>query len=135
MMRAFTLGLVAAFTLPAMAEDAPKYTGTWVKEAEGLTLSAKFGKPGELVWKIEAGDASLTMDCTYTVEKDGLLKIKMVKKTAKGDFPFDPKDGFTFQFKIKIEKDEATLSDFDASEGADSGKAIVEGKYKKQAEK
>jgi hypothetical protein len=69
------------------------------------------------------------------LEKDGLVKVKMVKKTIKGDFPFNPKDGFTFQFKLKIEKNEATLSDFDANENAESGKGAVEGKYIKKADK
>jgi hypothetical protein len=121
------LGMLSATSV--RAEEPPKYAGTWVKDADGLTLSIAFGKPGELDYKVEAGCNSLTMTCTYTVEKDGLVKVKMVKKTLKGEFPFDPKDGFTFQFKLKVDKNQATLSDFDANENAEAGKGAVEGKY------
>lgn len=124
------LSLVLSFH--ARAEEAPKYTGVWVKEADGLSLTVNFTKPGELDYKVEAGENSITMHCTYTTEKDGLVKVKMTKKTLKGEFPFDPKDGFTFQFKLKVEKKEATISDFDANENAEAGKGAVEGKYTKK---
>jgi hypothetical protein len=130
------LGILAMVaTVPARADDAPKYAGTWVKDADGLMLSIVFGKPGELDYKVEAGDNSLTMSCSYTVDKDGLLKAKMVKKTIKGEFPFDPKEGFTFQFKVKLDKNVATISDFDANENAEAGKGAVEGKYTKKEPK
>ena len=127
----FSLALTAA----GRAEDAPKYAGTWAKEADGLAMTMTFKKPGELDYKVEAGDNSITMNCTYTVEKDGLVKVKLVKKTVKGELPFEPKEGFTFQFKLKVEKNKATLSDFDASENADSAKGAVEGTYAKKEEK
>lgn len=81
------------------------------------------------------GDSLCTMACTYTVDKDGLLKAKMTKKTLKGDFPIELKDGFTFQFKLKVVKDVATVSDYDASEHAEAGKGAVEGEYKKKEDK
>jgi hypothetical protein len=117
------------------AEDAPKYAGYWTKDNDGITMNIHFKKEKELDFKVEMGDNSLTMRCSYTVEKDGLIKAKLVKKTIKGEFPFEPKDGFTFQFKLKIEKDKATLSDFDASENAENAKGAVEGKYSKKEEK
>ena len=127
--------LSIALTAAGRTEEPAKYAGSWTKEADGLTLNLNFKKAGELDFKVEAGENSILMACTYDVAKDGTLKLKMVKKTIKGEFPFVPKDDFTFQFKLKVEKDQATLSDFDASENADTAKTLVEGKYTKKEEK
>ncbi len=127
--------LVSLGSYAADKEDAPKLAGTWTKDADGLALTMTFVKAGELKFKIETPDSSITFFSTYTVEKDGLIKTKLTKKELKGEFPFVPKDDFTYNFKVKVDGKTATISDFSASEGDENGKAIVEGKYKMKEEK
>ena len=116
-------------------DDKSKPTGAWSKEADGLKLTFDFAKADVLVLVAAAGENSLTVTGKYTVDKDGLIKVKSDKIEVKGEFPVKPKDGYTFQFKLKVDGKIANLSDFDASESADEAKPAVEGEYAKQEKK
>lgn len=116
-------------------DDKAKPTGVWSKEADGLKLTFDFTKADVLVLVAAAGENSLTVTGKYTVDKDGLIKVKSDKIEVKGEFPVKPKDGYTFQFKLKVDGKTAKLSDFDASESADEAKPAVEGEYAKAEKK
>jgi len=110
-------------------DEKGKPTGIWSKEADGLKLTFDFSKPDVLTLIAAAGENSMTVTGKYTVEKDGLIKVKSNKITVMGEFPVKPKDGYTFEFKVKVDGKKAKLTDFDASEGADEAKGAVEGEY------
>ena len=116
-------------------DDKAKPTGVWSKEADGLKLTFDFGKADILVLVAAAGENSLTVTGKYTVEKDGLIKVKSDKIVVKGEFPVKPKDGYTFEFKLKADGKTAKVTDFDANESADEARHAVEGEYAKEAKK
>ena len=110
-------------------------TGVWEKEADGLKLSFDFSKPDVVIVTAAAGENSLILTSKYKIEKDGLIKATTNKIEVKGEFPVKPKDGYNFEFKIKIDGKKAKISDFGASEDADKAKEVVEGEYTKAEKK
>ncbi len=102
--------------------------GTWVKEAEGVDLAFTFKSKDQLILKATAGGNGVTVTCKYTVEK-GVVSAEVTDVKEQGDFPAKPAKGYKMKFAFKVEKELATLSDFDA-ENKDEVKAIVEGEYK-----
>ncbi len=116
-------------------DDKAKPTGVWSKETDGLKLTFDFTKADLLVLVAAAGENSLTVTGKYTVDKDGLIKVTSNKIDVKGEFPVKPKDGYTFQFKLKIDGKTAKLSDFDANESAEEARPVAEGEYTKEEKK
>jgi hypothetical protein len=116
-------------------DDKAKPTGVWSKEADGLKLSFDFSKPDVVIVIAGAGENTLTLTSKYKIEKDGLIKATTSKIEVKGEFPVKPKDGYNFEFKIKIDGKKAKISDFSASEDADKAKEVVEGEYTKEEKK
>lgn len=110
-------------------DEKSKPTGVWTKDADGLKLVFDFSKADKVMIIAAAGENSLVIDCKYTVEKDGLIKATSTKIEVKGEFPVKPKEGYTMQFKIKVDGKKAKVSDFDASEDADNARGAVEGEY------
>ena len=114
--------------------DAP--TGVWVKKTEeGLTLQMDFTKKDVLVVTALIEDKKLTITTALTAGKDGLWTAKATKSETKGDFPFTPTDKYEFSFKVKVEKDKATISDYTANEHEEEAKGVVQGEYKKKEDK
>jgi hypothetical protein len=121
---------------PADDKKADAPTGVWVKKTdEGLTLQLDFTKKDTLVVTATVEDKTLTMTTALTAGKDGKWTAKLTKTETKGDFPFTPTDKYEFSFKVKVEKDKATLSDYSANEHEEEAKGVVEGEYKKAEEK
>ncbi len=116
-------------------DDKAKPTGVWSREADGLKLTFDFSKADVLVLVAGAGENSLTVTGKYTVEKNGLIKVTSNKIEVKGEFPVKPKDGYTFEFKLKADGKTAKVTDFDANEHADEAKPGVEGEYTKVEKK
>ncbi len=116
-------------------DEKGKPAGVWAKEADGLKLVFDFGKPDAVTLIAAAGENSLTITGKYTVDKEGLIKVKSDKIEVKGEFPVKPKDSYTFEFKLKVDGKKAKISDFDASESADEAKGAVEGEYTKEEKK
>lgn len=116
-------------------DDKAKPTGVWSKEADGLKLTFDFSKADVLVLVAGAGENSLTVTGKYTVEKNGLIKVTSNKIEVKGEFPVKPKDGYTFEFKLKADGKTAKVTDFDANEHADEARSAVEGEYAKEEKK
>ena len=116
-------------------DEKGKPAGVWAKEADGLKLTFDFGKPDVVTLIAAAGENSLTITGKYTMGKDGLIKMKSDKIEVKGEFPVKPKDGYTFEFKLKVDGKKAKLTDFDASESAEEAKGAVEGEYTKEEKK
>jgi len=124
------VAVAAGFAVAAdeKKEDKAVLKGTWTKETNDLTVDVKFGKEGELAFVATAGDNGVTVNCKYTVEKDGTIKAKVKSTEEKGSFPAKPKDDSEFTFKFKIDGKSAKLSDFEAKD-LDGGKEAVEGEY------
>ena len=112
-----------------------KPAGVWFKETEGLKLTFDFSKPDIVVVTAGHDANALILTGKYTVEKDGLIKVKTTKIDVKGEFPVKPKEGYTFEFKVKVDGKTAKVSDFDASEDADNARGAVEGEYTKEEKK
>lgn len=116
----------------AVAEDKkaekPVLKGTWTKETNGIVVDVKFGKDGEVAFIASAGENGVTVNCKYTLEKDGTLKAKVTGTEEKGSFPQKPKDGTEFSFKFKIDGKSAKLTDFESKEIGDA-KDAIEGEY------
>ncbi len=109
-------------------DDKAVLKGTWTKEVNGVTIELKFPKDGELVVAAAAGDNGVTVDCKYTVEKDGTIKATVKGTKETGSFPQKPKDGAEFSFKIKIDGKTAKLSNFE-SKDLEGANEVMEGEY------
>ena len=141
MFRSLIAVAVAAVAGFAVAEDKkdekPALKGTWTREHNGATIDLKFAKPGELALVVGLGDNTITVNCEYTLEKDGLVKVKVKGTEVKGMFPDDakPKDGLALSFKFKVDGKKATLSDFEAKDlaGKEGAKDALEGEYETKA--
>ena len=127
----FTLGVLLLAVGVALAEDkkdekkdAPKLSGSWVRDADGTEIKFTFKDK-----TLDDGDNGMTATCDYTV-KDGVVKAKVTKVVEKGEFPAKPKEGFEFSFKVTIKDKKAKIDEFTSDlEGA---KAVVEGDYEKK---
>ena len=129
------LGSIRAEDKKDQKDDKAKPAGVWFKEAEGLKLTFDFSKPDIVVVTAGHDANALILTGKYTVEKDGLIKVKTTKIDVKGEFPVKPKEGYTFEFKVKVDGKTAKVSDFDASEDADNARGAVEGEYTKEEKK
>ena len=132
----FTLGVLLLAAGVALAEDkkdekkdAPKLSGSWVRDADGTEIKFTFKDKKILDVGAKNGENGMTATCDYTV-KDGVVTAKVTKVVEKGDFPAKPKEGFEFSFKFTVKDKKATIEDFKSElEGA---KAVVEGEYEKK---
>jgi hypothetical protein len=127
----FCFGLLAAAVLglSATADDKDQpIKGTWAREAEGIEIAFNFKTKDELLVTARAGENGVTLTCKYEI-KDGKVSAKVTEVMEKGEFPAKPPKGYEFKFKFKVEKEKATLSDYEA-DNAEAVKAVVEGEYK-----
>lgn len=114
--------------------DAP--TGVWTKKTdEGLTLQLDFSKKDTLVVTNSIEDKQLIISCKLVADKDGKWKATATKVENKNEFPVTVSDKFEMTFKLKVEKDKVTISDFGANEHEEQAKGVVEGDYAKKEDK
>jgi hypothetical protein len=116
----------------APADDKPKLSGSWEKKEGEMKLEFD----GDELTLYPHGDTvDFQLECSYAVEKDGLVRAKITRlggrkeivEKAKGVLPV----GTEFKFKWKTEGDAATL---DALEGKEieHAKDRLEGAYVKK---
>jgi hypothetical protein len=111
-------------------------SGVWTKKTdEGLTLQLDFTKKDTLLVTNSVDDKQLIITCKLSVDKDGKYTATATKVENKNDFPVTVSDKFEMTFKLKVEKDKATVSDFGANEHEEQAKGVVEGEYKKNEDK
>jgi hypothetical protein len=126
----FALSLLVG---PSAADDKEKdkpATTTWVRESNGVDITFEIGKD-TLQGTVLSGGNGFVATGKMTVDKDGVVKVKITEVEEKGTFPMKPKVGLEFSFKWKVADDKAELSDL-KGKGVEEAKAIVEGEYKKK---
>jgi hypothetical protein len=117
-------------------DDKKGPAGVWTKKSEeGLTLQLDFTKKDTLVVTNSLDDKQLVITCKLSVDKDGKYTAKATKVENKNEFPVTVSDSFEMTFKLKVDKDAVTVSDFGANEHEDQAKGVVEGEYKKKEDK
>ena len=118
-----------AFVVPAVADDKPALTGTWMKGE----LRLEFADKGVLKISPHNKDELILLVCKYTVEKDGVVKVKITelegtaKDMAKDHLPA----GKEFTFKWQAKDDTATIDDMKGDD-IDFFRSHLEGKYEKK---
>lgn len=133
---AFTVVLVAS--AGSAAQDTKKekkgaLSGVWTREAGGFDLKFDFSGKDSFKLTVYKGTDGIVATCKATV-KDGVVKAEITKVDEAGNFPMKPPVGLAFGFKWAAKGDTAELSDL-TGDNLDNAKPLVEGEYKKAAEK
>ena len=109
-------------------KDKPALTGTWSRKGGDLKIEFR----DKDVLKIIAHDGALTINCGYTLGKDGLVKAKITDFEGKDELKEKVKDklpaGLEFRFTWKVKGGSATLDDL-TGDNTDHLKSHVEGDY------
>jgi hypothetical protein len=129
------LGLVGMAAAQDKKDDKKTIAGTWTREANGLDIEFAFAKD---VLKITAmqGDNGVIVTTKFTVEKDGVVKVKVTGVEEKGTFPAKPPKDLEFSFKWTVKKDGGAALDDLKGDGLDEAKGALEGEFKaKKAKK
>ena len=127
--------LLAALFLGALgfAEDKKEadkpLMGAYKRTSGEHTLTFTFKKDGKLDYLVAIGEASGTLECKYTKEKDGTVKCEVENFVKKGDFPVTKEKGYKFSFKAEAKKTAIAVSEFTGDEVNDDAKKILEGDY------
>jgi len=113
-------------------KDKPTASGTWLKK-EGQ-LKIEFA--GKDVMKFAPhGDENAIVVCSYTVTKDGLVKVKITELQGKEEFKEKAKShlpvGLEWSFSWKVKGDMATLEDVQGKD-VDVIKQHMEGEFSKK---
>ena len=133
--RLMPVAVVLFMAVPALAADkvdAKKLKGTWQRELDNNKISFEFKdeKTFRCVVKPNGADDGPTVDCEYTIEKDGTINFTITEIDKKGAENF-PNKGDKFSFKIEAGKEKLTISEFKGTDDADA-KKLVEGEYTKK---
>ncbi|MFL5342344.1 MAG: hypothetical protein ACJ8F7_19525 [Gemmataceae bacterium] len=135
------LPVVAVLVLAGMAwADAKKgptpqaLKGTWVREVNNTKISFTFkdGKTFRCVLKPEGADDGPTIDCDYTLGKNGVMEFVITEIDKKGVDNL-PNKGDKFSFKLETGKEKLTISDFKGGDSPEA-KQLVEGEYSKKTD-
>jgi hypothetical protein len=126
---ALALALVVVAPLAA-ADAAKKPLGTWTRTAGDATVSFHFKADGLTVVLKGEGDRKIEALADYGVSKDGVVFGRISKVTRTG-IEGGPEEGDLFSFRLKVEKDKATLSDLGGTHVNEDAKRLVEGDYEK----
>jgi hypothetical protein len=121
-------------------KDKPALSGTWTRESGGLDMKYEFVSKDMLKISVFGGENGAIVTAKYTVDKDGVVKIKVTEVEEKGNFPGKPPKGVEFSFKWKVKGDTATLDDFmgigdDAKKIAEAAAPLIEGEYVRKKDK
>ena len=129
---------VAALLAPlAFADDAKDKAkapvGTW-KKADG-ELVLEFVDKETLKIQPHGAKADITIECSYSVGKDGVLKVKITGHEAKDEIKKKLKEvapvGTDLSFKWTADGNTASLDDLEGK-NADGLKSHLEGKFEKK---
>jgi hypothetical protein len=128
-------GALLALPWPATADekDRPATSGSWARKEGELRL--EFADKGVLKILPHGDKVAITIVCSYTAAKDGVVKAKVtdlegkaeVTETVKGHVPV----GTEFSFEWKVKAGTATLGDVKGDK-ADALKSHLEGEYEKK---
>ena len=126
---------------PAPADDGkgdkekPSLSGTWENKDSEPKLDLKFSGEDELTIFPHGEGFDFRIDCSYTVTKEGVVKVKVTRLGGQQDLVDKAKEllpvGKQFEFKWKAEVDTAKL---EAVQGDDIEhfKDHLEGEYAKK---
>ncbi len=126
-------GIVTLASLTASADDKKALTGTWAKKDAEVKIEFV---DKETLKIAPHGDAAIfSIECSYTIDKDGIVKAKItgiegkeeVKKKAKGSLPV----GFKFSFKWKVKDGTAKLEEVEGKD-TERFKTHLEGDFEKK---
>lgn len=124
--------LVAAAVIaaPTIADDKKMLEGSW--QLAGGEARIDFTKD-EIKISPHNKDEVILIVCTYTVEKDGVVKAKVseLQGTAKDKAKDKIPAGLEFSFKWQAKDGAATLDDV-KGENVDLFRSHLEGKYEKK---
>jgi len=134
-MRKCAVAMVAVLALgmTALGEDkgaGKKPIGSWKHTAGDNTVSFHFG-PETVRTVVDAGGNTLEVEADYGVSKDGIVFGRIFKVTKKG-IDEGPAEGELFSFKVVIDKETMTVSDFKTLNENDAAKQLVQGEYTKE---
>ncbi len=109
-------------------------SGTWEKKDAEPTL--EFTGEDKLMIFPHGGNLDFQIECSYTVTKEGLVKVKITRlggqedavEKAKGSVPV----GLEFEFKWKVDGDKAKLDDLDGKD-VEHVRERLQGEYTKKA--
>ncbi len=128
------LGVLLVFAAAAQADGdkaaGNKPAGTWKRTAGDNTVSFEF-KSDVLRCTIAANGNTIEAEADYGVTKDGIVFGRISKVSKKGTED-GPSEGELFSFRIKIDKDTATVSDLKTSMESPEAQQLVQGEYKKE---
>jgi hypothetical protein len=134
-------GVLALAGGPAPADDGkvdkekPTLSGKWENKDAEPKLELKFSGERDLTIFPHGENFDLRLDCSYTVTKEGLVKVKITRLGGRQDLVDKVKEalpvGKEFEFKWKAETDTAKL---EAVQGEDIEhlKGHLEGDYAKK---
>jgi len=108
-------GVLALASLAATAEDKksdkPALSGSWGKKDGDLKI--EFADKGVMKFVPHGDSAMLAIVCDYTVEKEGLVKVKVTAIEGKEEVTKKVQEhlpvGFQFSFNWKVTGDTARL--------------------------
>lgn len=136
--RLFLAGGVIALLAPLVFADDKKEAktataGTW-KKADG-ELILEFVDKSTLKMQPHGDKANLAIECSYSVGKDGVVKVKITGHEGKDEFKKKLKEvapvGTEFTFKWAADGDKATIDELEGKD-VDTLKSHLEGKYEKK---
>ena len=111
----------------------PTTAGTW-KKADG-DLILEFVDKATLKIQPHGDKVNLAIECSYTVGKDGVVKVKITDHAGKDEFKKKLKEvapvGTEFTIKWAADGDKASVDELDGKD-AEGLKSHLEGKYEKK---
>jgi hypothetical protein len=114
-------------------KDKTSLSGSWEKKDAEAKL--KFTTEGALTIYPHGDSLNLQIECSYTVDKEGLVKAKVKSVAGAENVVEKVKEvvpvGMEFEFKWKVDGEAATLGEVDGKD-ADHVKARLEGDYAKK---
>jgi hypothetical protein len=134
-MRKCAVATLAVLTLALTAladnkETGKKPIGSWKRTAGDNTVTFHFG-PDTVRTVVDANGNTLEVEADYGMSKDGVVFGRIFKVTKKG-IDEGPSEGELFSFKIAIDKETLTISDFKTQNENESAKQLVQGEYHKE---
>jgi hypothetical protein len=128
------VAVLLAAAAAAPAEEAQKPLGTWVRHIEGHKVNFDV-KPDTVRCTITEGGYAISVDADYIVSKDGVLLGIIRTRGADKKAEENELDKRLFYCRFAVEKNALVISDLNVGGDKDKVKELVEGRYKKLAEK
>jgi hypothetical protein len=123
--------LALAACAPAADKADGKPLGTWShKLADDTTVTFTFAADKLKCEILTSSGGTLLLDGAYGVTDDGTV-FGVITRAEKKGVDAGPEKGELFGFKVKLDKDRLTVSDYRGSVERPEGKGLIEGEYKK----